>query len=256
MKYATLIPTKTRPKSLSRLFKKCPDLNSPDTFIGIEPLERSLYATWRKEHGNRCTIVNMKNPAQSPGGAREQLRIASSGKGFDFYILADDNCSFSSAALSALLAAAENEDGTAIITGSHSTGTFFHKDAIEKGRKIKTPVGTLTLFPQISFMFWAIPAWLYDQFSYPEGCGYMDDSALALWCITQHRFRNFIGCAEARYDKHRHELQDKPLAGYYKAIQVAKSFISLAEIYPELITPASISTKVPYSAAIKKLDEG
>lgn len=247
--YAVLIPSKTRPGSLSKLFKKCPALNNPYTFVGLEPAEMPLYAQWQTSLGNLCTIVDVVNPSHSPHVARQFIKDYAKGSATR-YVLLDDNCVISDQKLEWLLLAQAYTKG--VMSGTHSTGSFFHKEAIAKGEHVVLGGHPLTLFDQISFMFWCIPGELYDKFDYPEGGG-LDDSEFALWAIKNHHFKNFKGCAEATYEKRRHELRSEPNAGAAKAIQVAQWFIALAGRYPEYIDPGCISTRVPYSKLLKEI---
>lgn len=71
--YAVLVPTKGRPGPMARMFKKCPVLNRPSTFVGLEPTERALYARWRRDYPNP-TLVDVTNPWGVPSAAREALQ--------------------------------------------------------------------------------------------------------------------------------------------------------------------------------------
>lgn len=235
--YCSLIPTKSRPEMLSRMFRKCPILNSESTFVGIEAKEKELYRPWRNKYGSKCTIVWINNPEGIVGNAREQLRQAAVSKQeFEAYFLTDDNANFSQSSLENLITAyyLENLSEPCIVSGLGQPA-LWHQEAISEGTVFElSDQKTITTFRSYSTVHWVIPDFLYSKFSYPKDC-FNDDVYFALWAILRMDFTNFKSCLEAKYTKKRFEPGGSGNK-YERLLKMIGGMKMLAEDFPEVAT--------------------
>lgn len=229
--YAILIPTKSRPDSLVKMFRKCPFLNSADVFIGIEKKEQELYRSWRNKYGSKCTIIWVNNPEGYVGNAREPLRQAATNVGYKRYLLTDDNAVFTPRSIEDLLIAQDLED---CIMSGMGQPPMWHKDNIAAGNVYTLKDRTITTFVSYSTVHWVIPHYLYSEFAYPKDC-HNDDVYFALWAILRKNFTTFRTCLEAKYSKKRFQPGGNGPKNK-RLIKMANGMKMLAEDFPEVAT--------------------
>ena len=249
--YATLIPTRSRPQSLLRMFSKCKVLNSTDTYVGIEKQEEYLYKEWRTDHGDKCNIVWISNPEGMHGNAREPLRKAACEVGYKRYFSTDDNSNFSVKSLENLLLASEIEpDSTMSGIGQPP---LWHAKNISEGNKYNLNGREITTFEAFSTVHWVIPDFLYSEFEYPKDC-FNDDVYFALWCISKKKFYNFRMCLEAPFSKKRFELGGNGTS-QERLKKMALGMYQLASDFPDLCSHEWMKTHFNWKSIIENSKE-
>jgi hypothetical protein len=243
---AVLIPTKGRVETLSDMFDRCPELNTPDTYISIENEEKELYQKGRANLFNKCTLVYFDNPGGFASNAREIIRKAAVVKRYKGYLSTDDNAKFNSKSLRALLLAFETEQ---CVMSGMGQPALWHQDAINKGKVYNINGFQFTTFEAFSSVHWIIPHHLYREFTYPENSS-NDDVYFALWAILRKNYTNFRMCLEAKYSKKRfmpggHGNNNERLK------KMALSMYQLACDFPEVADNRWMLTKFPFSKIIK-----
>jgi hypothetical protein len=250
--YCVLIPSKGRPDTLTMLFKRNPGLNNPDTYIGLELKEMSMYKDWYRDWGNQCTIVEVKNPTGMPGNAREALRKAAVWKGYTRYVSLDDDFLFSALNLDRLLFAQAMEN---CFMAARAQSELMLRDAIAQGTKYPYKDKYITTFEAYSTSCWVIPDFIYEEFQYPKDC-FNDDVFLALWAITQRGFTTFRMCREAtvKYSLKRF-ARGGGGAPADRIRKMALGMLQLAESYPEIAEPSWMKTSFSWRKIVEKYSQ-
>jgi hypothetical protein len=247
--YAVLIPTRSRPVTLSDMFRRNPQLNRPTTFVAIENREMDLYDLWHRTFGARATIVLLDNPDGYAGNAREVLRLATKGR-FQRYFLTDDNARFSPKSFEILLEAQSLEG---CIMSGLGQPELWYKDAIAVGANYETALGKITTFTSYSVVHWIIPAALYDRFIYPPDIMF-DDNYFALWCILREKYTTFRGCLQAKYSKKRFEPGGHG-DGAERLAKMGTGMIQLARYFPEAAGPEWMREHIPRRTLAERIRE-
>lgn len=254
--HAVLIPTRSRPGSLAKLFRACPSLNGPCTYIGVEPEEEDLYIKGPFGHlWNDCTFVQTPNPGHYPSNAREILRQVAISEGpYRRYVLSDDNCRFSERSLKLLLAAQKETGG--VVAGAHGTFRFFHKHQIDTTKHeydMPDGSGAYTVYNKVQMIFWVIPHSLYECFEYPPNV-YYDDVYFIFWAMNEG-FDTFRVCLEATFDKRRHEAGgtgNNP----ERVRKACEAIIKIAEDFPQWAVPYLVKIRPPYQYILRGMKYG
>jgi hypothetical protein len=245
--YAVLVPTKSRPDTLTMLFRRNINLNNKNTYVGIEKEEAEQYRPWRKEYGDKCSIVWVYNPTGMPGNAREALRYAATEVGYRRYLTLDDDFVFSDLSLRRLMYVQEQEN---CFMAARAQSELMLRDAIAQGTKYSFEGKILTTFEAYSTSCWIIPDFIYEEFQYPQDC-FNDDVFLALWAVTQKKFTTFRMCREAtvQYSLKRFA----PGGGGSPSARIRKmalGMLQLAEYYPDLAEPSWMKTSFGWKKII------
>ena len=244
---AVLIPTKGRPEALVSMFKRCPELNCSDTYIGIEPSEKELHVPWRRQYADKVSVIWIANPKGFVGNAREQLRHAVAKSGYKRYLLTDDNSRFNSKSLQMLLLAQATEG---CIMEGMGQPSLWHQDAIAAGKEYDISGQRFTTFVAYSTVHWVVPSSLYDEFTYPVDC-FNDDVYFALWSITTQGYTSFRMCLEAKYSKKRFEPGGNG-SGNERLKKMALGMYQLATDFPQVADNTWMSTNFRWKNIIEQ----
>lgn len=252
--YHVLIPSHGRPRSLAKLFKACPTLNTPNTFVGLEEGEFKTYLELFARQGvawDKANKVLYRTARGYPSNARHILKRTSFNEGGAArYVLSDDNCRFSDESLQSLLAAQRFTSG--VVAGFHPTFSLFHKDQISKTGRVD-PRTKVFVYDKVQMIFWCLPAKMYDLFTYPEDV-YYDDVYFNYWCLSRG-FTNFTVCREAVFDKRRHEAGGTGNA-QQRMLKQAESMLRIAQDFPQWATSGTVAIRPPYAYMVKSIREG
>jgi hypothetical protein len=242
--FAVLIPSRGRWNELAKTFIKQPFLNASNVYIGIENREKVNYeaamdsgALWHKTN-----VILFDNPDNFIGVAREHVRKAAVKRGYDDYVITDDNTHYTEQSLHNLvLARREYPQQPCIMAGSHGTAAHFHKKVIEKEA---TKVGRFTSYPKMSSMFWCFPNEIMATYRHPMYCSF-DDHHLAFWLIEQG-ITNFRICLDAPFGKSRHRAGGNGSLARRTWI-IGKRIQQLTEDFPTWMSPEVIGYRINWS---------
>lgn len=264
--YAVLIPSKGRPKQLADLFKRCPMLNAPSTFVGLDDVHMfsdgivdAPYDALFREGGvaDKVRVIGIYNKDGYTSVAREKLRLIAVKLKYERYVLADDNCQFDNHGLRALLMAQTMTKG--VVGGMHPTAPHFHADQIAETLEHHTfkisdrEAFGLRTYEQVGMIFWCVPGAEYTKFRYPDDC-YFDDVYFIMWLLAKG-FTNFRCCMEAAFNKHLHQ----PGGTGNVASRIRKrgiGFARLATDFPQFMTTGILQTRVPYKQIVRAVKAG
>lgn len=229
--YALLIPSRGRAKVLRKLFEREPELAVPTTFIGVEEQETSDYVNQLDSFmgPTGLTMISYGNENHSCGWAREQLRLMSVRKGFEFYVTGDDNMRVTAESIDRLVrcCAQWQTQGLSIVSGLSAFKKYFDRN---RRKTDPSTLGGFRTFEGVGMILMCIPHAIYKQYRYPEDMYAGEDRHLVLSAM-ELGVEHFRICEDATFDKRRHQAGGQGSAARRQFNQ-GKGYARLASDFP------------------------
>ena len=243
LNYAVLIPSKSRPDQLAKTLERQPFLNRSDTYIGIQNDQRKMYREVMKCY-DRISWTMFDNPTASGCVARECLRMVATSFGYLRYVPTDDNARYTEESLETLIRASFlYPTQPCIVSGFHGTAPHFDSAKIKKAKTY----GGLHFYEKWGAIFWAIPHSVYNDMSYPQDGGRMDDRFVS-FAALRRGCHTWVVCMEAPYTKA--TRQKGGYSGAGRSLMMGQSIVALARDYPEYMEKIIVS--FPWSRIVAK----
>ena len=257
---AVLIPTRGRAALVAKQLQKMPFLNQRSTIYGVDVMEVADYTAAFSAVGLaiNCTILPYDNAEGSVGFCREQLRRFAmrrglhSGRGYDYFVATDDNCTFTEEALTNVVrCSAEFPTQPNLTVGCGELMKYFLKGK-ETSLPDKRVIHGITSIRRVNHIFVCVPRFVYERFHYPSECLASEDRYLTMWALS-NGVTEVRECLDAVYRKPR--LQPGGTGGNDERMRATGlGFAKLAHDFPVFVgCTGNISLKWSY---IMKLAQG
>ena len=228
---------------LRKTLEKQPFLNAFNTYVGIQEDQWALYRSVRRIF-TEIQWIRFPNPENSGCVAREALRTAAVKFGYHRYVPTDDNARYTEESLETLIRASFlYPTQPCIVSGFHGTAPHFDSAKIKKAKTY----GGLHFYEKWGAIFWAIPHSVYNDMSYPQDGGRMDDRFVS-FAALRRGCHTWVVCMEAPYTKA--TRQKGGYSGAGRSLMMGQSIVALARDYPEYMEKIIVS--FPWSRIVAK----
>lgn len=196
---AHLIPTRGRAELMLKMMPKMGSVwNRPGTYLAVERRELKAYRPVLDQL-NKITVIEFENKDACIGKALDVIRKAATKKGYAYYILSDDNCTFTREAMTNLVRATAEWGSPVHLSGAHPTAAFFDKGRIRRTMVKKHGIRT---YRKMSWIFRCVSHEMYAPFVYPHDLPCYSDRYYSMWLISKG-YLQFRATPDAPFNKRR-----------------------------------------------------
>lgn len=239
---AHLIPSSGRAELMMKNMSKMRKVwDRPGTFIAIDRRELKAYRPVIQTL-DRVEWITYDNPDRVIGRALEVLRKTGTDRGYDYYVLSDDNCVFTRESFTNLVRATAEYGKPVHMAGSHPTAKHFDAKRIRLDSEVKHG---LTTYRKMTWIFRCIPFEVYRRFRYPDLPCY-SDRYFSMWMISKGYF-HFRCVLEAPFSKKRFAQ-----GGIGEKHERSRSAIGLSMMARDFAkTFGALEVRIPWEEIIK-----
>ena len=238
-----LIPTRGRAALMEKNLPKMQSVwNRRGTFFAIEDRERKTYRRVLKQLP-KVHVVYFDNPQHSVGWALEQLRRYATHLGYDYYVMADDNCIFTRQSFANLVRATASWKRPCHMAGSHGLADF------HDGKRIREELkrhGGVTSYRKMAWIFRCVPHELYSAFAYPKDLPCYADRYFSMWLMA-HGYFDFRATPDAPFTKKRFVAGG--IGEKHERRSTALGLARLASDFPQVFGPNEV--RFPWEQMLK-----
>lgn len=242
VRVAHLVPSCGRAELMMKNMGKMRDVwNRPGTFMAIDRKEVKAYRDVIQTL-DKVEWITYDNRDRLVGRALETLRAAATERGYDYYVLSDDNCVFTKESFTNLVRATAEYGKPVHMAGSHPTAKHFDAKRI---RKDSVKQNGLTVYRKMTWIFRCVPHEVYSKFKYPDLPCYAD-RYFTMWMIANGYF-HFRCVLEAPFTKKRFVK-----GGIGEKHERARSALGLAMMAKDFAPFwGSLEVRIPWEELIK-----
>lgn len=196
---AHLIPTHGRAALMMKSMPKMIDTwNRPGTYLAIDEKELDDYAQVIEDL-EKVRIIEYRNKDHCVGKALDVLRAQATKDGYDYYVMSDDNCRFTTESFTNLVRATAEWGKPVHMAGAHPTAAFFDKGRIRRTLVKKHGIST---YRKMAWILRCVPHEMYEPFAYPHDLPCYADRYFSMWLISKG-YLEFRATPDAPFDKRR-----------------------------------------------------